>query len=164
MGNQLSQGSAAGRVAVITGGASGIGLGVAEHCARLGMRICIADLARSAGAMAADGLHGTAIGPRLRGLGAQDVMFQPVDVAEMASVERLRDAVLGAWDDVGFLFNNAGLGAGQAGFDGSWDASKQSLQNWRLVIDVDLFGVLHGARIPPRRPTPAVAHGTPHLH
>ena len=101
------------------------------------MKICIADLERQEAEMAD-------IEPMLTEMGAQGVMFHATDVASYESVEALRDAVYAQWDDVGFLFNNAGLGAGQAGFDGSWDASKQSLENWRLVIDVDLFGVLHG--------------------
>lgn len=84
--------------------------------AKLGMKICIADLERQGEAMHSDGLHGTAIEPRLLEMGAQGVIFQPTDVADYDSVEALRDAVYGKWDDVGFLFNNAGLGAGRAGF------------------------------------------------
>ena len=81
MGNKIAQGSATGRVAVITGGASGIGLGVAEQCSRLKMKICIADLDRQGGLM-------KDIEPRLRSLGAQDVMFHGTDVAK---VELLRE-------------------------------------------------------------------------
>jgi len=140
MGGTISQGSAAGRVAVITGGASGIGRGIAEQCARLGMRVCVADLERQAPLMAG-------IEPRLRELGARDVMFQATDVSKIESVQALHDAVYAKWDDVGFLCNNAGIQVGQPGYDGSWNPKVQSLAYWRLTIDVDLFGVIHGHHV-----------------
>lgn len=137
MGGQISQGAAEGRVAVITGGACGIGLAVAERCAALRMKVCIADLARQEPGVVEGVL------PRLRDLGAQDMLFVSCDVSRMEEVQALHDAVYARWDDCGFLMNNAGLGLGGQGFDGSFN---QPLREWELTMGVCLYGVVHGLR------------------
>merc|ERR1711862_808475 len=69
------------------------------------------------------------------------------DVSKIESVQALHDAVYERWGDVGFLCNNAGLQVGAPGYDGAWNPKAQSLKDWRLTIDVDLFGVIHGHHV-----------------
>lgn len=113
-----------GNVAVITGGADGIGKAAAKTFLERGMRVCIADnnvdkLAATAGELA-------------------DVLALETDVAELASVEALRDAVYDAYGRVDVLMNNAGAGFGTQSWDG--------LDNWRRTLEVNLFGVIHGVQ------------------
>ena len=75
--------------------------GVAEHCAALKMKVCVADLARQEPLM-------KEIEPRLRQLGAQDVMFQDADVSKIESVQALHDF----WDRESLSF---GILAGLSG-------------------------------------------------
>lgn len=84
------------------------------------------------------------IRPRLEQLGAQDVLFVACDVSKVESVQAVHDAVYARWDDCGFLMNNAGVGVGKGGFEGSF---RQSLEEWRLTIDVCLYGVVHGHKV-----------------
>ena len=121
-----------GRVAVITGAGSGIGLAAAERAVRLGMKVVLAD-ANGAALEAADA--------RLSAAGAQknDVRFCAVDVADPGDVERVRDVAYEAFGEVALLMNNAGVGGG-GGVLGD-------LQRWRRLIDVNLWGVIHGVNI-----------------
>ncbi|HXZ18233.1 MAG TPA: SDR family NAD(P)-dependent oxidoreductase, partial [Roseiarcus sp.] len=121
-----------GRVAVITGAGSGIGLAAAERAVRLGMKVVLAD-ANGAALEAADA--------RLSAAGAQksDVRFCVVDVADPGDVQRLRDVAYEAYGEVALLMNNAGVGGG-GGVLGD-------LQRWRRLIDVNLWGVIHGVNI-----------------
>src|SRR5690242_5559105 len=89
------------RVAVITGGASGIGLGIARRCAREGMRVVLADIEPAALAQAE---------AELRALGAQ-TRTVVADVSKAAEVEALARQALEAFGDVHLLCNNAGVGA-----------------------------------------------------
>ena len=88
---------AEGRAAVITGGASGIGLAAAKRFAALGMRICLADLSQEALDRAADQLSGAS------------VVTVPTDVARWEDVQRLKDRAYAAFGEVGVLMNNAGF-------------------------------------------------------
>ena len=112
----------AGVVAVVTGGASGIGRGIAEALQRAGATVVIADIEQDALAQAAAemGVHGIR-----------------VDVSDAASVRALADAVVAEHGSVGIVVNNAGVGpAGRI--------RDLSLDDWRWVIDVNLWGVIHG--------------------
>src|SRR5262245_6534653 len=117
-----------GGAAVITGGASGIGLAAARRFAGLGLRVAIADLP----------------GERLRAAekSMQDaegrVIAVAADVARAADVERLRDTVLGEFGRVDVLMLNAGIGLNPRG---AW----KTLADWRELIEVNLWGVIHGA-------------------
>jgi len=117
----------AGRVAVVTGAASGIGRAAAEEFAKLGLKVAVADIEQ-------EGL--TQIGKILVGLvGEANVLVVPTDVSKLDEVVRFRDKIYEAWGEVAVLMNNAGIiSAGS-----SWDG----LDNWRHVFDVNVFGVMN---------------------
>ncbi|MDJ0786483.1 MAG: SDR family NAD(P)-dependent oxidoreductase [Myxococcota bacterium] len=118
---------AEGNVAVITGGASGIGLATAERLARFGLRVCIADHDEEALKAAAESLAE-----------AGEVIVQPTDVSSAASVDELASAVAERLGPVSLLMNNAGVGGGG-------DALSNP-EGWQRVLGVNLFGVLHGVQ------------------
>jgi NAD(P)-dependent dehydrogenase (short-subunit alcohol dehydrogenase family) len=117
-------------VAVITGGASGIGLAAALHCVGLGMRVALADLG-------ADRLAGAA--QAIRGAGAGDVLAVEADVGRLEDLTRLQAEVLGRFGQVDLLMNNAGIqpGSDLFGPQAAWDR----------VLAVNLWGVIHGAQV-----------------
>ena len=119
-----------GKVAVITGAASGIGLAIARRCVREGMRVVLADVEQSALEQAEKSL--TAMGG----------VVKPVltDVSKPEQVEALAKEAVKAFGAVHLLFNNAGVGAGAS----IWETS---LADWEWVIGVNLWGVLHGIRV-----------------
>jgi NAD(P)-dependent dehydrogenase (short-subunit alcohol dehydrogenase family) len=121
----------AGRVAVVTGGASGIGRAMGERFATEGMRVVLADVEAPA-------LDATVAELQDRGL---DVMGVVTDVADYDSVVRLRDAALEAHGAVHVLCNNAGVGAGAEGH--MWD---HELNDWRWGLGVNVWGVIHGIK------------------
>lgn len=118
-----------GKVAVITGGASGIGRGLAERFAEEGMKIVIADveqdaLARAESEMKADGAEVIAIS---------------CDVSNPREVEILAEETIKTFDAVHVLCNNAGVGI----TGNTWEIS---LEDWEWVLGVNLWGVIHGIR------------------
>ncbi len=121
---------AAGRVAVITGAASGIGLAAARRFAALGMKICLADLPGAALTQA------TAEVTALAAEGA--VIAAPTDVSRIEEVQALKSAVFAAFGEVGLLMNNAGTAPG----GGPWD----HIDRWRHVLEVNLWGVINGVQ------------------
>jgi NAD(P)-dependent dehydrogenase (short-subunit alcohol dehydrogenase family) len=120
-----------GRVAVITGAASGIGLAAAKRLAQMGMKLCLADLPGAALERA-----GAEVAALMRG-GAAELRVVPTDVARFAEVQRLKDAAYGAFGEVALLMNNAAIGGGGG-------APWEDLALWRRVIEVNLWGVVHG--------------------
>jgi NAD(P)-dependent dehydrogenase (short-subunit alcohol dehydrogenase family) len=119
-----------GRVAVITGGAGGIGLAAAKRFASLGMKVVIADLDqadldRAAATVAAGGPGGKA-----------DVLTMRCDVSRMEEVRALKERAYDAFGEVAVLMNNAGTGPGGGPFD--------HYDRWQRVIGVNLFGVING--------------------
>ena len=120
---------AAGRTAVITGGASGIGLAAGQRFASLGMNVVLADLEGPALDAARFAVAGVAQN--------SEVIAVPTDVSRREDVERLRDAALEKFGDVGVLMNNAAMNAGGGK---PW----QDADRWRRVIDVNLMGVVNG--------------------
>lgn len=121
-----------GNLAVITGGASGIGLAAAKHFARLGMCVVIADLVgeRLAEAEAAV----ASLSPS----GATDVVAIPTDVSKREELEALERAVVQRFGRVHVLMNNAGIQPGSAIFGPQ--------ANWENVLAVNLMGVVTGSR------------------
>jgi NAD(P)-dependent dehydrogenase (short-subunit alcohol dehydrogenase family) len=120
----------AGKVAVVTGGASGIGLALARRFGTEGMRIAIADRDASRLDDAAN---------VIRAAGAPRVLTDVTDVALEADVRRLADRVAGELGDVHLLCNNAGVIRPGA----AWELSAE---DWSAMLDVNLGGVLHGVR------------------
>ncbi|MCP3473007.1 SDR family NAD(P)-dependent oxidoreductase [Bradyrhizobium sp. CCGUVB1N3] len=123
----------ANNVAVITGGASGIGLAAAEQFARLGMKICIADVDSVRLAQAETKLSSIAPG------GGDHVMAAVVDVGRPESLTELEAAVQKRFGGTDVLMNNAGIQPGSTMF-GEPD-------NWQRIIAVNMWGIINGARI-----------------
>lgn len=119
-----------GRVAVITGAASGFGRAFADRGAARGMKLVLADVDGNALAQTV---------AALRASGA-DAIGVPTDVADPAQIEALALAALDAFGKVHLLFNNAGVGAG--GF--LWE---NSANDWAWVFNVNVMGVAHGVRV-----------------
>lgn len=131
------------QVAVITGGASGIGFAMAQAFAHKGMRLVLADieqaaLDRAVTALKAEGTE--AIGVK-------------TDVAKWADMSRLADATLDTYGAVHMVCNNAGVSI----LGPTWE---MSLDDWRWVYDVNLWGVVHGIKafVPVMRRQGVAAH------
>ena len=118
-----------GKVAVITGGASGIGRAVADRAAAEGMKIVLGDIE--------EGPLKEAVGD-LTSSGAE-ALGVVTDVADGASVEALRDQALDRFGAVHLVHNNAGIGLGGP----IWEVSEE---DWRWILGVNLWGVIHGVR------------------
>ncbi|HEY3696183.1 SDR family NAD(P)-dependent oxidoreductase [Phenylobacterium sp.] len=118
----------AGRGAVVTGAASGIGAELAREAARRGMGVAVCDIN-------AAGLEQQAAA--LRGLGAT-VVAQVVDVRDASAVARFGEAALSTFPSIALTFANAGLLRRSS-------AIRPDLDDWNLTIDVNLRGVMHVA-------------------
>jgi NAD(P)-dependent dehydrogenase (short-subunit alcohol dehydrogenase family) len=116
-----------GKVAVITGGASGIGRAVADRAAGEGMKIVLGDIEEGPLKEAVDELTG-------QGAEALGVV---TDVSDAASVRALRDRTLDRFGAVHLVHNNAGIGLGGP----IWEVSEE---DWRWILGVNLWGVIHG--------------------
>jgi len=116
-----------GRVAVVTGAGSGIGRALAEALAAAGSAVVVADIDRDAGEAVAAGIRS--------GGGRADAVV--VDVADAGSVEGLADAAVAGHGRVDVLCNNAGVSTFNLIAD-------QTLEDWRWVLSVNLWGVIHG--------------------
>ncbi len=116
-----------GKVAVITGGASGIGRAVADQAAAEGMKIVLGDIEEGPLKEAVNELTG-------QGAEALGVV---TDVADAASVRALRDQALDRFGAVHLVHNNAGIGLGGP----IWEVSEE---DWRWILGVNLWGVIHG--------------------
>ena len=119
-----------GKVAVVTGAASGIGRAMAERFAREGMKIVLADveevaLARAEAALKADGATTSAV---------------RTDVSKVGDVAALAEKTLATFGAVHVVCNNAGVGTGVCPI---WETS---LEDWQWVLGVNLWGVIHGIR------------------
>ena len=120
----------AGKVAVITGGASGIGLGMAKRFAKEGMRLVLADIEEAALAPVAEGFAAA----------GRDVLAVQTDVGDAASMDALAERALDRFGAVHVVCNNAGVGTrGQM-----WELS---VKDWEFVLRVNLWGVIHGVRV-----------------
>jgi len=122
---------APGRVAVVTGAASGIGLAASARFAALGMKLCMADANGAALEAAAAKVRASAAAP-------DHVRFFAVDVSSPDDVRRLKTSAFDAFGEVAILMNNAGTGGGGELFG---DPAR-----WRRIIDVNLWGVINGVQ------------------
>jgi NAD(P)-dependent dehydrogenase (short-subunit alcohol dehydrogenase family) len=119
-----------GRVAVITGAASGIGRALAERCVREGMKVVLADLDSEALAEVEAELNSA----------GRSALAVRTDVSRAGDVEALAHKTLDAFGAVHLLCNNAGV----AKLGSLWDTP---LTDWECVVGVNLWGVIHGVRV-----------------
>ena len=122
----------AGHVAVITGGASGLGLAAGKHLAGLGLRVCLADLG-------ADRLAAARAAVIAAGARDADVITEETDVGDTGALRRLADRVYDAFGAVHVLMNNAGMQPGSDILD--------TAQTWDRILGVNLMGVVRGSQI-----------------
>lgn len=134
----------ANKVAVITGGASGIGLATAKQLAARGAHLVLVDMQASALGPAAEAVD--AMGPGR-------IETRVCDVSDHAAMQALADDVVKTVGGVHILFNNAGVAV-------SGPISEMSHDDWRWIIDVDLWGPIHGveAFLPRMRAAKAGGH------
>jgi NAD(P)-dependent dehydrogenase (short-subunit alcohol dehydrogenase family) len=118
-----------GRVAVVTGAASGIGLAIAGHLAAEGVRVVLTDRDGDAVGAAADAVLAA----------GGDVDALTVDVTDPDAVDRAAAHVMSRFGGLHIAVNNAGIVNG----GNSWELS---LEDWHRVLDVNLWGVVHGVR------------------
>ena len=120
----------AGKVAVITGGASGIGRGMAEVFAAAGMKIVLADV---------DEARVTETARALEKSGAE-VLAVGTDVSKQSDVDALARRALDSFGAVHVVCNNAGVAHGGIP---TWEST---LHDWEWIVGVNLMGVVHGVR------------------
>lgn len=119
-----------GKVAVITGAASGIGFGLAQRAAKEGMKIVAADIEEKPLLEAAE---------KLSALGAAEVLTVVTDVSKAEQMDALAAKTIEKFSTVHLLFNNAGVGGGGC----LWELDTEY---WEWVLGVNLWGVIHGIR------------------
>lgn len=119
-----------GKVAVVTGAASGIGLGLAERFAAEGMKVVLADVEQEALDAAVQSLRRE----------ERDVIGVRTDVSDAASVEALAKQTVATYGGVHVLCNNAGVATGAPNV---WE---YTLDDWQWVMGVNVMGVVHGLR------------------
>jgi len=119
-------------VAVITGGAAGIGFAAAMEFARNDLKVCIADIGEDRLSSAASVLA------RAAPEGAASVMTMATDVSQAEQVRQLAASVRDRFGGADILMNNAGVQPGSAMFGPA--------ENWQRVLGVNLWGVIHGTQ------------------
>jgi NAD(P)-dependent dehydrogenase (short-subunit alcohol dehydrogenase family) len=116
-----------GKVAVVTGGAGGIGKATAELLAAQGARVVIGDVDAEAGQQLVDSLGKTAA-------------FTPTDVSDAEQVQALVDFAVARFGGLDIMFNNAGIGSPLKGF------LSDDLDDFSRIMQVNLFGVIVGTQ------------------
>jgi len=119
-----------GRVAVVTGAASGIGFAMARRFAAEGMRLVLADVEEAALAESARALES----------GGAELLTRPTDVSSAEQVEALADAAFERFGAAHVIANNAGVVC-------AGPAHELAPQDWNWVLRVNLWGVIHGVRV-----------------
>ncbi len=119
-----------GRTAVVTGGASGIGLAMARRFGRAGMKLVIADVEAEALETAAKALEAD----------GNEVLAQRCDVSDADAMDALGEAALERFGAVHVVCNNAGVGAGGT----MWELTTE---DWEFALRPNLWGVIHGIRV-----------------
>src|SRR5712671_1992341 len=121
------------KIAVVTGGASGIGLAAARRFAEFGMKVCIADIGKEKLETAKRSLIEAAPGD------ADAVMVAECDVGDIEQVAKLERKVREQFGAVHVLMNNAGIQPGSTMF-GSTD-------KWQRILQVNLWGIIYGTQV-----------------
>ncbi len=119
-----------GRVAVVTGGASGIGLGMVRAFAKRGMKLVVADLDEVALAAAVEEVVA----------GGGEAVGQLCDVSDRDAVQALADKTIATYGKVNVLCNNAGVGI-------PTPVKRMKLSDWKWILDVDLWGPIYGVEV-----------------
>jgi NAD(P)-dependent dehydrogenase (short-subunit alcohol dehydrogenase family) len=119
-----------GKVAVVTGAASGIGYALAEKCLAEGMHVVMADIEAAALESAAE---------KLSAGGNNTILKVQADVSIAAEIEKIKHKTLEEFGAVHLLFNNAGVGGG----GNSWQSTKK---DWDWVLGVNLWSVIYGVQ------------------
>ena len=117
-----------GKVAVVTGGASGIGYGIARTFLKAGMKVVIVDASQA---------HLDEVRAELKG--ANNVHFIKVDVTDRAAMEMAADEVERVFGKIHVVCNNAGVPSGEA-------IDEASYEEWDWVLGVNLGGVINGVK------------------
>ncbi|MBE7184241.1 MAG: SDR family NAD(P)-dependent oxidoreductase [Methylobacterium mesophilicum] len=120
-----------GAVAVVTGGASGIGLAIARRFASLGLHVAIADLGR-------ERLDAALQAVRAEARAGADALAAEVDVSNAEALIAFEKTIADRWGGTDVIVNNAGIQPGSALFG--------PLSDWEKVFAVNLWGVIHGTR------------------
>jgi NAD(P)-dependent dehydrogenase (short-subunit alcohol dehydrogenase family) len=120
-----------GKVAVITGAASGIGRALTEKCLAEGMHVVMGDIEEGALQQAA---------AELQSAGQNSVLPVKTNVAILEEIENLKQKAVDTFGGVHLLFNNAGIGGG----GNSWNSTQK---DWDWVLGVNLWSVIHGLRV-----------------
>ena len=117
-------------VAIITGGASGIGLATAQRLAAMGLRLVIVDVREALLEPAAE---------QLRQLGAPEVMASSTDVSNREALVELETLVAERFGGTDILMNNAGIQPGSSLLDDP--------ENWLRILGVNLGGIVYGTQV-----------------
>ena len=117
-------------LAVITGGASGIGLATAQRLAAMGLRLVIVDVREALLEPAAE---------QLRQLGAPEVMASSTDVSDREALVELETLVAERFGGTDILMNNAGIQPGSSLLDDP--------ENWLRILGVNLGGIVYGTQV-----------------
>jgi NAD(P)-dependent dehydrogenase (short-subunit alcohol dehydrogenase family) len=115
-------------VAIVTGGASGIGRALSEELGRRGAVVAVTDVDEVGARQVASGI--AAAGGRATGTG--------LDVRDAEAVRRVFESIAAGHGRLDFVFNNAGIAV-------SGEVQDFTLEHWRRILDVNLLGVIHGA-------------------
>jgi NADP-dependent 3-hydroxy acid dehydrogenase YdfG len=118
------------KVAVITGASNGIGYGIAERCAKEGMKVVLAGI-NYENLLEAE--------KTLKPTGVKTLCIQ-TDVSNYEDIQKLAEETLDTFHEVHLLVNNAGIGAG----GNIWEST---LADWKWVMDVNLWGVIYGIKV-----------------
>lgn len=118
------------KVAVITGAASGIGRGIAEHCLEEGLKVVLADIEEAPLIQTEEALKAR----------SKNVLAVRTDVSKANDIEALAQKALDQFGAVHLLFNNAGVEVRGT----VWE---NTTADWEWIINVNLWGVIHGIRV-----------------
>jgi len=122
------------KVAVITGAASGIGRGIAEKCAKEGMRVVLSDIEEKALSQVEEDLRST----------GTEVMSVVADVSKIDDVKDLAQETLNNFGAIHFLVNNAGVGFATKTSTNIWE---YPLADWEWMLGVNVMGVINGIHV-----------------